>query len=148
MALHNRVRRNYGGKSPVSIRYQNFHSFKEGMILLCQSIFETRRITHLHGSALFTIPLRALLIIGSVFVAVWYEKKDLFPQRHRKTEAHPRLQQISKIECFIIIVHRYSKALHLRCLRWASINLCETYSWKFLLNVAKYQWNISEISSL
>ena len=27
------------------------------LILLCQSILETRRITHLHGSAHFTIPL-------------------------------------------------------------------------------------------
>ena len=57
MALGKIVRRNYGGKSPVSIKYQNLHSFKEGVILLCQSILETRRITHLHGSALFTIPL-------------------------------------------------------------------------------------------
>ena len=38
------------------IKYQNLYSFKEGLILLCQSILETR-ITHLHGSAHFTIPL-------------------------------------------------------------------------------------------
>ena len=55
MALHKLVR-NYGGKLPVSIKYQNLHSFKEGLILLCQSILETR-ITHLHGSALFTTAL-------------------------------------------------------------------------------------------
>ena len=30
-------------------------SFKEGLILLCQTILETRKITHLHGSAHFTI---------------------------------------------------------------------------------------------
>ena len=42
MELHKHVRRNYGGKSPVSLKYQNFNSFKEGMILLCQSILETR----------------------------------------------------------------------------------------------------------
>ena len=59
MVLRKRVRRNYGGKSPVSIKYQNLNSFKEGMILLCQSILETGRIAHLHGSALFTIPLKA-----------------------------------------------------------------------------------------
>ena len=59
MALHKLERRNYGGKSPVSIKYHNLHSFKEGLILLCQSILETRRITHLHGSAHFTIPLTA-----------------------------------------------------------------------------------------
>ena len=62
MALLKLVRGNYDGKSPASIRYQNSHSFKEGMILLCQSIYETRRISHLHGSALFTIPLRDILI--------------------------------------------------------------------------------------
>ena len=58
MALHKLARRNYGGKLSVSIKYQNLHSFKEGMILVCQSILETRRISHLHGSALFSIPLR------------------------------------------------------------------------------------------
>ena len=57
MALHKLERRNYGGKSLVSIKYQNLHSFKKGLILLCHSILETRRITHLHGSAHFTIPL-------------------------------------------------------------------------------------------
>ena len=57
MALRKLERRNYGGKLPVSIKYQNIHSFKEELILLCQSILETIRITHLHGSAHFTIPL-------------------------------------------------------------------------------------------
>ena len=57
MVLRKLERRNYRGKWLVSIKYQNLHSFKEGLILLCQSILETRRITHLHGSALFTIPL-------------------------------------------------------------------------------------------
>ena len=62
MALCKLERRNYGGKLPVSIKYQNLHSFKEGLILLCQSILETRRITHLHGSAHITIPLMLLSI--------------------------------------------------------------------------------------
>ena len=53
MALRKLERRNYGGKLPVSIKYQNLHSFKEGLILSCQSILETRRITHLHGSVHF-----------------------------------------------------------------------------------------------
>ena len=57
MALHKLIRRNYGRKSLVSIKYQNLHSFKEGVILLCQSTLETRRISHLHVWALFTIPL-------------------------------------------------------------------------------------------
>ena len=57
MALRKLVRRNYGRKLPVSIKYQNRHSFKEGVILLCQSIIETRRISHLHGSAPIAIPL-------------------------------------------------------------------------------------------
>ena len=38
MVLHKHVRSNYGGKSPVSIKYENVHSFKERVILLCQSI--------------------------------------------------------------------------------------------------------------
>ena len=57
MVLRKLKRRNYGGKWPVSIKYQNFHTFKEGLTLLCQSILETRRITHLNGSAHFIIPL-------------------------------------------------------------------------------------------
>ena len=60
MALRKLERINCGGKWPVSIKYQNLHSFKEGLILLCQSILETRRITHLHGSVHFTISLRML----------------------------------------------------------------------------------------
>ena len=63
MALRELERRNYGGKWPVSIKYQNLHSFKEGLILLCQSILEMRRITHLHGSAHLTIPLKSLSIL-------------------------------------------------------------------------------------
>ena len=56
MALRKLERINYGGKWLVSIKYQNRHSFKEELILLCQSILETRIITNLHGSAYFTIP--------------------------------------------------------------------------------------------
>ena len=57
MTLRKLERRNYGGKWLFSIKYQNLHSFKEGLIFLCQSILETRGITHLHGSAHFTITL-------------------------------------------------------------------------------------------
>ena len=57
MALCKLERRNYGRKWPVSIKYQDLHSFKEGLILLCQSILKMRRITHLHGPAHLTIPL-------------------------------------------------------------------------------------------
>ena len=56
MALRELEKRNYGGKWPVSIKYQNLHSFKEGLILKFQSIIKMRRIPHLHGSAHFTIP--------------------------------------------------------------------------------------------
>ena len=59
MVLHTLVVRNYGGKLPMSIKYENLHSFKEKVILLCQSILETRRISHLFSSALFTIPLKS-----------------------------------------------------------------------------------------
>ena len=61
MALRKLERRNYGRKLPVSIKYQNLHSFKGGLIFLCQSILEMGRIIHLHGSAHFTIPLKHLL---------------------------------------------------------------------------------------
>ena len=65
MALRKLVRRNYGGKSLVSIKYQNLRSFKEGMILLFQSILESRWISHLHGSALFKIPLKTRHLFNS-----------------------------------------------------------------------------------
>ena len=65
MALHKLERRYYGRKSQVSIKYQNLHSFKEGLIVLChQNILEKRRITHLHGSAHFAIPLNLSNIIN------------------------------------------------------------------------------------
>ena len=54
MLPHRLVKRNYGGKLPVSIKYQNLYSFKEGMIHLCQSILETRLISHLLGSVSLT----------------------------------------------------------------------------------------------
>ena len=68
MVLHKPERRNYGRQLLVSIKYQNLHSFKEGLILLCQSILETRRITHLHASVHFTIPLIPLLWGKSLFI--------------------------------------------------------------------------------
>ena len=61
MALRTLERTNYGGKSLVSIKYRNLHTFKEGLIFLCQSILEMRIITHLHGSAHFTIHLIAVM---------------------------------------------------------------------------------------
>ena len=57
MAMRALVRRINSGKLPVSIQCHNLHSFKEGVILLCQSIFETRRISHLFSSAFFTTSL-------------------------------------------------------------------------------------------
>ena len=63
MALHKLERRNYGRKWPVSIKYQNLHFFKEGLILLCQSILEMRRVTHLYGSGHFTIPLKVTILV-------------------------------------------------------------------------------------
>ena len=49
------------GKSSVSMKNKNLHSFKEGVILLCQGILETRRNLHLHCSSLFTMPLMQFL---------------------------------------------------------------------------------------
>ena len=65
--------RHYDSKLPVSIKYQNLHSFKEGWILLCQSILETRRITHLHDSTLFTIPLNIPLMHPILTQGLSYE---------------------------------------------------------------------------
>ena len=56
MALRKLERSSYGGMSPVSIKYENVHSFKEAVILLCQISLETRRI-YLLGSAQFTVSL-------------------------------------------------------------------------------------------
>ena len=86
MVLCKLVRRNYGRKSLVSIKYQNLHSFKERLILLCQSILETRRITHLHGSALFTIPLSHMTnpVKGSIhFLLHKIDKKSYIHEQQR-----------------------------------------------------------------
>ena len=76
MALPKLEKRNYGGKWPMSINYQNLYSFKEGLILLCQSIFETRRITHLQGSAHFTIHLTWLYFDNEPRVQERQQVKD------------------------------------------------------------------------
>ena len=56
MALRTHVRRNNNGKIPVTMQCHNLHSFiKQGVILLSQSTLETRRISYLFSSALFTI---------------------------------------------------------------------------------------------
>ena len=70
MALHKFVTSNDGGKLPVSIRYENLYSFKGVVILICQSILETRRILHLHGTAVFTIPLSPLSVAGKVLTSL------------------------------------------------------------------------------
>ena len=54
MALCTLVRENYDGRLTVSIKCDN-------VILLCQSILETRRISHLYGSAFFTVLLKAFI---------------------------------------------------------------------------------------
>ena len=88
MALHKLERRNYGRKWPVSIKYQNLHSFKEQLILLCQSILEMRRITHLHGSAHFTIPLKTSAMLKfslqnssqsfEILYLIWCERLPIY----------------------------------------------------------------------
>ena len=75
MALRNLGRRNYSGKWLVNIKYQNLQTFKEGLILLCQSILETRRITHLHGSSHFTIPLKHIFFFMRL-TTFWLSVKD------------------------------------------------------------------------
>ena len=63
MALRKLERRTYDEMLPVSIKYKILHTFKEGLILLCQSILEKRRITNLHGSVHFTIPLKGYIFL-------------------------------------------------------------------------------------
>ena len=41
----------------MTIGYKGLHSFK-GVILLCQGVLGAGGVSHLHGSALLTIPLR------------------------------------------------------------------------------------------
>ena len=55
------VRRNFGETSLVSIKYHDLYSFKEEVILLCQSILEMSLISHLHFSALFKVFLNSVL---------------------------------------------------------------------------------------
>ena len=66
MALRNLVRSNYGGKLPVSVKYENLHSFKE-LVILCQSILETQGISHLHGSALFYMAQLSFTWLSSLY---------------------------------------------------------------------------------
>ena len=66
MVLRTLVRGNYGGKFPVRFKCHNLHSFNKGVILLCQSILETRRISHLFSSALVTVPLMENVIFCAV----------------------------------------------------------------------------------
>ena len=96
MALRKLERRNYGGKSPVSIKYQNLHSFKEGVILLCQSILETRRISHLHGSALFTIPLMPLRWLVELKLIQLEQQKTQLPLIILEKNVKPILCKVVK----------------------------------------------------
>ena len=102
MVLHKLVRRNYGGKSPVSIKYQNLHSFKKGMILLSQSILQTRWISHLHGSALFTIPL---ITIKSPYISVFSQPcmdQEILPPSNMRDLENFKKMQIRGMERFSI----------------------------------------------
>ena len=56
MALRRLVRSSYGGKSPVSIRYENLHSFKEGVSLKRVSLKQEEYHIYM-ALALFTIAL-------------------------------------------------------------------------------------------
>ena len=50
--------------------YENLHSFKDGMILLCWSILKTRRILYLHDLTFFTIPLKVKPMILLNYLAI------------------------------------------------------------------------------
>ena len=53
MVLRKLNRRSYGRKLLGSIKYQNLHTFKQGLILLCQSILETENNTFTWLSSLY-----------------------------------------------------------------------------------------------
>ena len=134
MALHKLVRRNYGRKLLVNIKYQTLHSFKEGMILLCQSILEMRRITHLHGSALFTIPLSILTLTfnGGFPCALGLEKlwkmswcnyiliklQNFVPNSVTKREAENVIMKVSKISYSCIISKQNVATLPTKIQMW------------------------------
>lgn len=61
MAQHTMVTKTHGAKRQVSIRYYNLHSFKEGALLLCQSILGTGRMSNWCRWALFTVPLSTFI---------------------------------------------------------------------------------------
>ena len=70
MTLHKLVRRNYGEKSPVRIKYQSLHSFKEGVILLCHSILETRKVWEAaHGNG--------VRILSSVIIVAQSDTRNI-----------------------------------------------------------------------
>lgn len=56
MPLHTLVRGTYGRRRRLNIKYYNLDSFKE-VILLCQSLFKTRRLSNWCSIAQFTVPL-------------------------------------------------------------------------------------------
>ena len=61
----------------MSIKYENLHSFKNVVILLCHSILETR-ISHLPGSAHFTISLIPSFFSKTGLAESWLVWKNLF----------------------------------------------------------------------
>ena len=61
----------------MSIKCHNLYSFKEGVIHLCQSIPESRQISHLLSSALFAIPVTKATK-RLLEVAILHRKRDVF----------------------------------------------------------------------
>ena len=116
MALCKLVRSNYGGKLPVSIKHENVHSFKEG-ILLCQSILKKkRRVSHLSGSAHFTIPLRSEIfkIFGEGGKNLTWGTKHFMGGLENPLETmftNPDNMSLSCTETILIIVSTHSLKL-------------------------------------
>ena len=61
----------------MSIKCHNLYSFKEGMTHLCQSILESRQISPLLSSALFTIPVTKATK-RLLEVVILHRKRDAF----------------------------------------------------------------------
>ena len=98
-----RQRRHYGRKWLVSIKHQNLHSFKEALILLCQSTLERRREAHFCGSSHFTKSESVFWMIVEIPYLIHFHYHCLlvvnFPQPLQQVIAPPLRFSCLKIGC-------------------------------------------------
>ena len=111
------VRRNYGRNSLVSVKYQNLHSFKEGWILLCQSILEMGRVTHLHGSALFAFLVNIILQTWHMFLHTRFTELYIFFVTRSTAFFSSTIFVIFRL-VFFLIRRQYSEVVLWRSFFW------------------------------